>query len=232
MKKFMYIIVLILVIIGLVIGLGYSCNVIIDKDKEIVTLTQENTDLKDTITTLNNTIESLQDNANEKKVEDTKKDEEVDIVFDESKILNKEENTKVIQEISDTMSVLSINVNTEDNTLIINLDKELAKLIYGYTGEGESHTITGFSQKIVDAQIAIVGSGLKDLNVIMLTEDGTIKYIGIDNILDKSYTIKTVADSKDYMRIIKVTIKDEEKASVKYGIAAIKKDGTCNLINI
>ena len=35
MKKFISIIVLILVIIGLVIGLGYSWNLIINKDKQI-----------------------------------------------------------------------------------------------------------------------------------------------------------------------------------------------------
>ena len=56
MKKFISIIVLILVIIGLVIGLGYSWNLIINKDKQISALNQENTDLKNTITNLNNTI--------------------------------------------------------------------------------------------------------------------------------------------------------------------------------
>ena len=129
------------------------------------------------------------------------------------------------------MSVLSISVNVQDNSLTLNLDKELAKLIYGYNGEGESHTIAGFSQKIEDAQIAIAGANQKDLKVVLLMEDGAVKYIDIDSILDKSYTVKTIADSKDYVKLVKVTIKDEESANVKYGIAAMKKDGTCNIIN-
>ena len=63
MKKFISIIVLILVIIGLVIGLGYSWNLIINKDKQISALNQENTDLKNTITNLNNTIENIQQDS-------------------------------------------------------------------------------------------------------------------------------------------------------------------------
>lgn len=231
MKKFISIIVLILVIIGLVIGLGYSWKLIINKDKEILTLTQENTDLKETVTTLNNTIENLQNNINDETEDEDNKKEEISFFFDESKVINKEENTKITQDIVDSMSVLSISVNVQDNSLTLNLDKELAKLIYGYNGEGESHTIAGFSQKIEDAQIAIAGANQKDLKVVLLMEDGAVKYIDIDSILDKSYTVKTIADSKDYVKLVKVTIKDEESANVKYGIAAMKKDGTCNIIN-
>lgn len=230
MKKFIAMFVLILVIIMLVIGLGYSCKIIVNKNNEIGILTQENNDLKNTITTLNNTIEKLQDTDNEKEeVKDEGSD--VSFLFDESKLLNKDEKTKVTQEISDSMSVLSISVDTENNTLILDLDKQLAKLIYGYTGESESHTIAGFSQRINDAQVAIVGTTLKDLKAILLMEDGTIKSIGIDNILDKSYTVKTISEEKDYVKIIKVVIKDEEKADVKYGIVGIKKDGTSKIIN-
>ena len=163
MKKFISIIVLILVIIGLVIGLGYSWKLIINKDKEILTLTQENTDLKETVTTLNNTIENLQNNINDEIEDEDNKKEEISFFFDESKVINKEENTKITQDIVDSMSVLSISVNVQDNSLTLNLDKELAKLIYGYNGEGESHTIAGFSQKIEDAQIAIAGANQKDL---------------------------------------------------------------------
>ena len=39
-------------------------------------------------------------------------------------------------------------------------------------------------------------------------EDGTVKYIGIDNILDKSYTVKSVTDSKGYVKLTKVILKD------------------------
>ena len=50
-------------------------KLIINKDKEILTLTQENTDLKETVTTLNNTIENLQNNINDEiEDEDNKKD--------------------------------------------------------------------------------------------------------------------------------------------------------------
>ena len=120
MKKFISIIVLILVIIGLVIGLGYSWKLIINKDKEILTLTQENTDLKETVTTLNNTIENLQNNINDEIEDEDNKKEEISFFFDESKVINKEENTKITQDIVDSMSVLSISVNIQDNSLTLN----------------------------------------------------------------------------------------------------------------
>lgn len=231
MKKFISIIVLILVIIGLVIGLGYSWNLIINKDKQISALNQENTDLKNTITNLNNTIENIQQDS---KVEE-KNDaivEESNTFFDESKIENKQDSTNVVEDISDFMGVLSVSVDTEQNTLTLDLDKNLAKLVYGYTGEGETHTIAGFSKKIVDAKIAIVGTEQKDLKVVLLMEDGSIKYIDINNILDKSYTVKTIEDSKDYVKILKVKIKDEQKGSIKYSIIALKKDGTSKILDI
>ena len=231
MKKFISIIVLILVIIGLVIGLGYSWNLIINKDKQISALNQENTDLKNTITNLNNTIENIQQDS---KVEE-KNDaivEESNTFFDESKIENKQDGTNVVEDISDFMGVLSVSFDTEQNTLTLDLDKNLAKLVYGYTGEGETHTIAGFSKKIVDAKIAIVGTEQKDLKVVLLMEDGSIKYIDINNILDKSYTVKTIEDSKDYVKILKVKIKDEQKGSIKYSIIALKKDGTSKILDI
>ena len=63
-------------------------------------------------------------------------------------------------------------------------------------------------------------------------EDGSIKYIDINNILDKSYTVKTIEDSKDYVKILKVKIKDEQKGSIKYSIIALKKDGTSKILDI
>ena len=63
-------------------------------------------------------------------------------------------------------------------------------------------------------------------------EDGSIKYIDINNILDKSYTVKTIEDSKNYVKILKVKIKDEQKGSIKYSIIALKKDGTSKILDI
>lgn len=231
MKKFISIFVLILVIIGLAIGVICCCKTIVNKNKENTELAQEINNLKETINNLNNTINNL-DKENNNQIQEEIPNEKIDISFDESKIENKEENTNVVQKISDSMSVLSIDVNTEDNSLVLNLDKELAKLIYGYTGNGETHTITGFSQKIIDAQTAMVGTSQSDLKVVLLMNDGTLKYLDINSILDKSYSIKTIDDKKDFVKIVKVTIKDNERATVNYGIVGIKSDGTSEIIEL
>ena len=230
MKKFIAMFVLILVIIGLTIGLAYSCKTVINKNNEITALEQKNKDYEEGIKELNSKIEKMQDTEDNKTEENNSSKEDISILFDENKISNKKENIKVSQDISDTMSVLSVNVNTETNSLIINLDKELSNLIYGYNENTESHTITGFSQKIVDAQISIVVKDIKDLKVVILMEDGTVKYIGIDNILDKSYTVKSVTDSKGYVKLTKVILKDETQSEIKYGIVGIKADGTIDII--
>lgn len=231
MKKIIPTLVLILVIICLVIGLGYSLKVIIKKDKDIAALNQEITDLKNTVSTLNNTIEKVQDSDLEEKLDNKEeKDNNILYYFNEKSLVNKKEHTSITQDISDSMDVLDINVNSELNTLVLSLDKELARIIYGYTGEAENHAVTGFFQRIVDAKVCLVGNKSEDLKVILLMEDGTIKYIDINNILDKSYSVKTVAEDKDYINIIKVIIKDEEEAEVTYGIVGIKKDGTSKII--
>lgn len=230
MKKFIPIFVLILVIIGLTIGIIYSCKTIVNKNNEIVALKQKNQDLEIGIKELNSRIEKMQD-TEDNKVEENNKNLDISVIFDEAKISNKQDNIRVFEDITDSMSVLSIKVNSESNSLVIDLDKELSRLIYGYTDDVESHTITGFSQKIVDAKIAIVGEDIKDLKVIILMGDGTIKYITIDNILDKSYNVKSVSEYKGYVKITKVVIKDEGKAELKYGIVGIKEDGTSDIIN-
>ncbi len=228
MKKYISTFVLVILVLVLVGGLGYSLNIIIKKDKEIVRLGSENLELRDSIKNLNDNIEKKQNEENIKVEEEIKQNKKIDIVFNENNISNKKENMKIYQDISDSMSVLSINVDTENNSLIIDLNKELAKLIYGYTDKVDSHTITGFSQKIVDAQITIIGDDKNDLNVVLLMEDGTVKYLSIDNILDKSYTVKSITDYKGYVKITKVII--ENKDGVKYGIVGIKGDGTSDII--
>lgn len=230
MKKFIPIFVLILVIIGLTIGIIYSCKTIVNKNNEIVALKQKNEDLEAGIKELNSRIEKMQD-TEDNKVEDNNKNLNISVIFDEAKISNRQDNIRVFEDITDSTSVLSIKVNSESNSLVIDLDKELSRLIYGYTEDVESHTITGFSQKIVDAKIAIAGEDIKDLKVVILMDDGTVKYITIDNILDKSYNVKSVSEYKGYIKITKVVIKDQEKSELKYGIVGIKEDGTSDIIN-
>ena len=232
MKRFISSFVLILVIIGLIIGLVYTGKCIVNKNAEIARLNQEVSNLQGQVTTLNDTIEKLQDKTNtdntpviEPKEEEKEKTK---AVFDSSKITNLEDQMTVTQDISDSMDIISINVDVESNALNININKELAKLIYGYTGDGQTHTVAGFSQKIMDAKIAMVGTTSKDLKVVLLMEDGSIKYIEISSILDGSYTVQTIADEKDYTSIAKVVIKTQD--NTRYGIVGIKEDGTNKII--
>lgn len=223
MKKFISIFVLILVIIGLVIGLGYSCKVIINKDKEILTLTQENTDLKNTITTLNNTIENIQDSTDEEK--DTPKEDnntKVSVIFDQSKVANNSENATINQIIYDDNGI--INISVENNSLILNLDAKMARQVYGYLGENITHTVTGFQNSIVDAKIMSTDNSSSGIKVVMVMSDGSVKYIDISSILDKTYTVHTVANAQDIIKIIQVSVKTEESETL--GVIGIKSDGT------
>ena len=230
MKKFISIFVLILVVICLVLGLVVSCKSIVNKDKEIVKLTQENEDLKNTINTLNTTIDSLKSSDN-KEQEKGNTSDIINDSFDANKIINKDENTTVTKDISDSNSVIEVSVDNKNNNLNINLNTELIRLIYKKVISEYNHTITGFSQKINDAQVDIIGDDFKDLNLVLLMDDGTIKYISIDNILDGSYTVKTLDKEKDFVRIIKVNIENSQDGTLKSGIVGIKKDGTNMLIN-
>lgn len=230
MKKFISIFVLILVVICLVLGLVVSCKSIINKDKEIVKLIQENEDLKNTINTLNTTIDSLKSSDNKEQETDSTSDI-INDSFDANKIVNKDENTTVTKDISDSNSLIEVSVDNKNNNLNINLNTELIRLIYKKVISEYNHTITGFSQKINDAQVAIIGDDFKDLNLVLLMDDGTIKYISIDNILDGSYTVKTLDKEKDFVRIIKVNIENSQDGTLKSGIVGIKKDGTNMLIN-
>lgn len=230
MKKFISIFVLILVVICLVLGLVVSCKSIINKDKEIVKLIQENEDLKNTINTLNTTIDSLKSSDNKEQETDSTSDI-INDSFDANKIVNKDENTTVTKDISDSNSLIEVSVDSKNNNLNINLNTELIRLIYKKVISEYNHTITGFSQKINDAQVAIIGDDFKDLNLVLLMDEGTIKYISIDNILDGSYTVKTLDKEKDFVRIIKVNIEKSQDGTLKSGIVGIKKDGTNMLIN-
>ena len=227
MKKFISIFVLILAIIALTVGLVLAFKTIVNKDNEIIRLSQENLDLKENIESLNSTIENLKNLENNEQSSTSLSP--IINSFDQSKIINKEEGTTITQNISDYTGVLSVSVDQNSNSLNINLDSELAKLIYGYSYNEYSHTITGFSQKIIDAQIVILGSNYEGLKVVLLMEDGTIKYINISNILDRSYTVQTLDEDKDFVQIIKVTIADSNN-NISYGIVGVKKDGTNKII--
>ena len=64
MKKFISIFVLILAIIALTVGLVLAFKTIVNKDNEIIRLSQENLDLKENIESLNSTIENLKNSEN------------------------------------------------------------------------------------------------------------------------------------------------------------------------
>ena len=128
MKKFISTFILIVIIIGLIIGLVYTGKNIVRKNTEIAKLNQEITDLKGTVATLNNTIEKLQDNTEKSQVPtETEQKEEVVVengkaVFNVDKITNKQEGTTISQDISDSNNVLSVNVDTQANALVININ--------------------------------------------------------------------------------------------------------------
>lgn len=236
MKKFISTFLLLVIIIGLIIGLVYTGKSIVKKNTEIAKLNQEIVDLKATVSTLNNTIEKLQDGSKNSQVPeqiDEKEEKEIietgKAVFSVDKITNKQEGTTITQDISDSNNILSINVDTQTNSLVININRELAKLMYGYTGDGQTHTVAGFSQNIADACLAIVGNTTKDLKVVLLMDDGSIKYIDIENILDGSYNVKTIAEEKDYVKLVKVSIKNED--TTRYGIVGIKNNGVNTVIS-
>jgi len=95
MKKFIAMFVLILVIIGLTIGLAYSCKTVINKNNEITALEQKNKDYEEGIKELNSKIEKMQDTEDNKTEENNSSKEDISILFDENKISNKKENIKV-----------------------------------------------------------------------------------------------------------------------------------------
>ncbi|MBO5476557.1 MAG: hypothetical protein J6A15_02235 [Clostridia bacterium] len=230
MKRHISIIVLILFVIALVVGLGYSCNIIIQKDKQIAVLNQEVTDLKNNVTELNNKIENMQDvdvNVTEPVVPSEPKEEEKATTieaFNQEKLENKEEDANIYSRLSDENSVIGIEVDSKNDSLNISTYAEAAKLFFGYTGANEVHTVAGFNCEIVDARIMATGNTPEGIKVVLLMEDGTVKYITIGSILDKSYTVNTVANAQGIVRLTEVVV--EKEMETRMDVAGVKLDGT------
>lgn len=229
MKRYISMFVLILFVIALVGGLGYACNEIIQKDKEIAVLNQEVTDLKNRITELNDRVENIQDEQDKVEevpvVEPEDEKEEISLgAFKQENLTNKEEGTNVYARIADENNVIGIEVDEKNNSLNIATYADAANLFFGYTGTSEVHTVTGFNSKIVDARIMATGNTPAGIKVVLLMEDGSVKYLTIGNILDKSYTVNTVANAEGIVRLTEVLIEKEMETTV--GVVGTKLDGT------
>ena len=231
MKKHISTFVLILVIAGLITALFYTGKSLIQKDKELAVLSQQNGDLNKSVEELNKKIEDMQDEKIEKEAErEELKNDEVVPVLDIEKIVNKIDGTTIEESIYASNGVISVDVDNEAKSLTINLDAGLAKQIYGYNGQSENHTIAALSEKVVDLKILNSGKGANSVKVIILTESGKVKYIDIANILDKSYTIKSVDNIENVVRITGISIETIENSDVIYGVVGIKADGTSEIL--
>lgn len=231
MKKHISTFVLILVIAGLITALFYTGKSLIQKDKELAVLSQQNGDLNKSVEELNKKIEDMQDEKIEKEAErEELKNDEVVPVLDIEKIVNKIDGTTIEESIYASNGVISVDVDNEAKSLTVNLDAGLAKQIYGYNGQSENHTIAALSEKVVDLKILNSGKGANSVKVIILTESGKVKYIDIANILDKSYTIKSVDNIENVVRITGISIETIENSDVIYGVVGIKADGTSEIL--
>lgn len=233
MKRYISMIVLIIFVIALVGALGYSCNEIIKKDKQIAVLNQEITGLKDTIKEINNRVENIQDEQEkveeEVPVEDEKTDEKTTLdAFNQENLTNKEEGANVYTRLSDENNVIGIEVDGRNNSLKISTYAEAAKLFFGYTGESEVHTVAGFNSKIVDARIMATGNTPDGIKVVLLMEDGTVKYITIGSILNKAYTVNNVSNVEGIVRLTEVVI--EKEMETKMAVVGMKLDGTAIIL--
>lgn len=220
MKRYISILVLVIIVIALVMGVIFCGNKIVQKNNEIIKLNQENEDLKNTINTLNDTIEKIQDDSKDSNIS-------LNYIFDESKIENKKENETIIEDISEDNGTINASVDTIENNVYITMDSKMASLIYGYNGEDISKTLVGFNNKIVDVKIGIDGKASSDLKVVMLMNNGAIKYVTISDILNGSFNIKTLNNDK-YIKLSKVIIKND--GSERSGFVGIKLDGSAKII--
>lgn len=220
MKRYISILVLVALVIALGIGIIFCGNKIVQKNNEIVKLNQENEDLKDTINTLNDTIEKIQDSSQENNIS-------INYSFDESKIENKKDDETIIEDISQDNGTISASVDTIENTVYITLDSKMANLVYGYNGQDISKTLVGFNNKVIDVKIGIDGEASNDLKVVMLMNDGAVKYVTIADILNGSFNIKTLNNDR-YVKVSKVIIKNE--ISQRSGFVGIKLDGSAKVI--
>ena len=68
--------------------------------------------------------------------------------------------------------------------------------------------------------------------MVILTESGKVKYIDIANILDKTYTMKSVDNVENIVRITGVSVEIKENSDISYSVVGIKADGTAELLTI
>ncbi len=231
MKKYISIFVLIIVVILLFICIGYSFKLVVQKDKDVAALTQQNKDLNETIRDLNGQIESLQDEQKEQDEGEPDESSSIIPVFDENNIVNRPENTNIVEHIYANNGLLSVSVDNENNSLNIILDSQMARQIYGYNGQTENHTIAGISDKIIDAKIVSTGNDANGVKIVILLKNGTVKYIDIDSILNRVYNVKIVSNAEDIVSFVEVSIKNTENNDISFAVAGIKKDGSVVIFN-
>lgn len=238
MKKHISTFVLLLVVAGLITALVYTGKSLIQKNTEIAVLKQQNEDLTKSVTDLNNRIESLQDEKMNNETADREVEKEniekesktLMPSLDVEKITNKIDGAKISENVYANSGVVNVIVDNDAKSLNVVLDSIIAKQVYGYNGQSENHTIAGLSEKIVDVKILNSGKGANTLKVVILTESGKVKYIDIANILDKSYTIKSVDNVENIVRITGISIENSENSDTSYGVVAIRADGTATIL--
>ena len=238
MKKHISTFVLLLVVAGLITALVYTGKSLIQKNTEIAVLKQQNEDLTKSVTDLNNRIESLQDEKMNNETADREVEKEniekesktLMPSLDVEKITNKIDGAKISENVYANSGVVNVTVDNDAKSLNVVLDSIIAKQVYGYNGQSENHTIAGLSEKIVDVKILNSGKGANTLKVVILTESGKVKYIDIANILDKSYTIKSVDNVENIVRITGISIENSENNDINYGVVAIQADGTATIL--
>ncbi len=233
MRRHIATFVLLLVVIGLTCGVGVTLKKVVQKNNEIIALRQENTDLKESIAALNLKFEGMQlpseeDKNNTQTEEDIPQKESTIPVLDESKIVNKEEGTVIVERSNANNGIVSVTVDNNEKSVSINLNAQIARQVYGYYGQNNTHVIAGFSSKVVDTKITSVGNNADDVKIIFLMEDGNVKYIDIEHVIDRSYTVQTLSEVSDIVRIAEVDVITETNTTCK--VVAIKKDGTATIL--
>lgn len=234
MKRNISIFVLLLVIVGLVAGIGYAGKLIINKDNEITALMQENKDLKARIEEINSKIEIKQEEKiQEETKEEVKKEEtKLDVVaLDIEKIENKKEDTTIVEKVYAGNSVINASLENDKKSIIITLNADVARQVYGYLGQSENHTVAGFSSNISDIKVIATGKTQDSVKVILLMEDGTVKYIKMSSILSKTYTVQTVSEMENVVKISEVVVTDNTTGESKIEVVAIKKDGKAKILS-
>lgn len=236
MKKHFSTLILLLLVIGLIFGCVYTLKLVVSRGNQIAALQQENQDLKQAIIELNNRIEDLQDSKVIKPESNTETQEPVVEkttvsivpVLDTTKVNGIEEGTVLTEKLYDSNNIISVSADNASNTITINLNADMARQVYGYNGQSDTHTIAGLSTKVADVKIMSVGNNASDVKVMLLMEDGTIKYVNISSILDKTYSVQAVPELTDVVKIAEVNMTKEDKTT--YGVVALKADGTSTII--